>query len=334
MAWVRLDIDYMDDPKIWEAGWETAALWPAVLVLLKANDGVLDDQLLSPRYLARKMDCPREVAEAAIDGVKRTGLLTFGTISWKVHKGNVASREGWYSPRWVEHGNAPNSWTVGEIAGRDSSANLAEGSDTLPKVAEGSETLPKVSDTLPNDSRARCGSVGGSVGSVSDQEDARPSPVDLVWASWRESNPSARKAPTSGQRKTIKARLQDHSPEALADYFRWLRESHHKRATFCRQEGHDGFTSVMRPTNVDERMPWVQEWASGGGDGTTNPEVDRWWREVDGHAQKARNDIPMLRVVGQIQTFDQALDYIARQEGAPPVQAIRPIVARWWEDQP
>jgi len=61
--------------------------------------------------------------------------------------------------------------------------------------------------------------------------------------------------------------------------------------------------------------------------------VERWWREVDGHAQKARGDIDTLRVLGQIQTFDQALDYIARQEGAPSVQALRPIVARWWEDQ-
>ncbi len=90
-------------------------------------------------------------------------------------------------------------------------------------------------------------------------EDWRP-----VWEAWRESNPTARKSPTSGQRATIKARLRDYSVEDLSSYFRWLRESPHKRALFCRSEGHDGWTSVMRPTNVDERMPWVSEWTGGG----------------------------------------------------------------------
>lgn len=161
MTWVRLDSNYMDDPKLWDAGWEATVLWPGVLALLKENDGVLPDSILTGRYLARKMGCPLDVAEAGAEGIRSVGLLTFGLVSWKVHKGSVASREGWYSERWADHGNAPNSWTIGEIS--EDGSNLAEGSATLPKVPD---TLPKVPDTLPNDSRARCGSVGMSVGSV------------------------------------------------------------------------------------------------------------------------------------------------------------------------
>ena len=88
--------------------------------------------------------------------------------------------------------------------------------------------------------------------------------VDAVWASWRALNTTARKTPTAGQRKTIRARLKEYSVEDLDDYFRWLREAPHKRAVFCRTEGHDGFKSTMLPGNCDERMPWVAEWTGGG----------------------------------------------------------------------
>mgnify|MGYP003642168228 CR=1 FL=1 len=88
--------------------------------------------------------------------------------------------------------------------------------------------------------------------------------VDAVWASWRALNTTARKTPTAGQRKTIRARLKDYSVEDLGDYFRWLREAPHKRAVFCRTEGHDGFKSTLLPGNCDERMTWVAEWTGGG----------------------------------------------------------------------
>lgn len=40
----------------------------------------------------------------------------------------------------------------------------------------------------------------------------------------------------------------------------WLKESDHERAKYCREHGHDGFSSVMRPSNIDERMDWVHQW--------------------------------------------------------------------------
>ena len=89
-------------------------------------------------------------------------------------------------------------------------------------------------------------------------------PVESVWAAWRQLHPTARKAPTKGQRRAIKARLADHSAEDLAEYFRWISEAPHQRSTFCRAQGHDGFASVMRPANCDERMPWVAEWLGDG----------------------------------------------------------------------
>ena len=81
-----------------------------------------------------------------------------------------------------------------------------------------------------------------------------------VWDPWRQHNPTARKRPTKKQRATIRARRKDYSAEELANYFRWVRESGHKRARYCREESHDGWESIMRPGHVDERMPWVAEW--------------------------------------------------------------------------
>jgi len=115
----------------------------------------------------------------------------------------------------------------------------------------------------------------------------KPSDADRVWAAWREQNPTARKSPTAGQRKTIRARLKDYSVEELADYFRWLREAPHKRAVFCRTEGHDGFKSTMLPGNCDERMTWVAEWKADGAikarpteaDGSARNYVQHSWLE-------------------------------------------------------
>ena len=88
-------------------------------------------------------------------------------------------------------------------------------------------------------------------------------PVLDVWAGWRDCNHTARTAPTAKQRTAIKARLTEHAVEALRAYFRWVRESPHPRATYCRENGHDGFESVMRPGHVDERMGWVKAWLAG-----------------------------------------------------------------------
>ena len=88
-------------------------------------------------------------------------------------------------------------------------------------------------------------------------------PVLDVWAGWRDCNPTARTAPTAKQRTAIKARLTEHTAADLGAYFRWVRESPHPRATYCRENGHDGFESVMRPGHVDERMGWVKAWLAG-----------------------------------------------------------------------
>ena len=272
-SWLRLDADFLDDARLWDAGWEATLVWPALLALLKQHDGVLDDRTFSARYLSRKIGCPDAVSEAAIAGIRGAGLLVQGSATWKVHQGIEQSREGWLSPKWADKRNAPPSWEFQTLDGL-TVTNHAQPSRGLDVDGPSLEL-----DALSLDMDSRAGADAHAVTSrlvTSRSEQARendpalplkapkPSDSDRVWASWRALNTTARKTPTAGQRKTIRARLKDYSVEELGDYFRWLREAPHKRAVFCRTEGHDGFKSTMLPGNCDERMTWVAEWKADG----------------------------------------------------------------------
>ena len=263
-SWLRLDADFLDDARLWDAGWESTLIWPALLALLKQHDGVLDDRTFSSRYLARKIGCPGEIAERGIIGIRESGLLVRGSATWKVHQGIEQSREGWLSPRWSDKRNAPPSWEVQTMDG----ATVANHGQPSRGLDVDAPSLEPDAPSLDMDSRAGADAHAVSSRNVTSRSEKTREKTTTdwrpVWEAWRESNPTARKSPTSGQRATIKARLKDYSVEDLSSYFRWLRESPHKRALFCRSEGHDGWTSVMRPTNVDERMPWVSEWTGGG----------------------------------------------------------------------
>ena len=169
-----------------------------------------------------------------------------------------------------------------------------------------------------------------------------PTDEDQVWEHWRKRNQTAFPRPGSAQLSKLRARIADlrsaGSPDpvkALCAYIDWITDSDSPKAKSLREGGHVTFKSIMRPSHVEDRMPLVRQWVKDGStkDRSAEHAAERWWRDRDGYAQKARGDIRTLRILGQIQTFDQALDYIARQEGAPPVQDLRPIVARWWEDQ-
>ena len=272
-SWLRLDADFLDDARLWDAGWEATLVWPALLALLKQHDGVLDDRTFSARYLSRKIGCPDAVSEAAIAGIRGAGLLVQGSATWKVHQGIEQSREGWLSPKWADKRNSPPSWEFQTLDGL-TVTNHAQPSRGLDVDGPSLEL-----DALSLGMDSRAGADAHAVSSrlvTSRSEQARendpalplkapkPSDSDRVWSAWRALNTTARKTPTAGQRKTIRARLKEYSVEDLGDYFRWLRESPHKRAVFCRTEGHDGFKSTLLPGNCDERMTWVAEWTGGG----------------------------------------------------------------------
>jgi len=134
-TWFRLDVDFDEDARLWDAGWEATLLWPLVLSLLKKNDGVLDDRTLSGRYLARRTGCPADLAERGVEAIKHVGLLVSGSASWKIHQGFERTRKGWISLRWADKGNASSSWRI---------------------LAQPSATLEEDGATLANHSRARC----------------------------------------------------------------------------------------------------------------------------------------------------------------------------------
>lgn len=196
-SWLRLDVDYLDDARLWEAGWEATALWPAVLTLLKVNDGVLDDRTFSGAYLARKVGCPRDVADAGVEGIRRTGLLVEGVATWKVHKGLDVTRRGWLSTKWAEKGNAPASW------------NLVEPSGTFGNLPEPSGTLGKDSDTLPNDSRARCPVPSVDGPGVQEQARAPVVPPPEPKRVWNVAALYGKLAPRYGRGSTAAPRMPD-----------------------------------------------------------------------------------------------------------------------------
>ena len=290
MSWLRLDADYLDDARIWDAGWEAALLWPPVLALLKQNDGVLDDRTLSGKYLSRKTGCPLKVAEAGVAAIKSVGLLVNGAATWKVHKGIPVTRKGWLSERWAEKGNAPGSWAVGNEPAR-----------TLPKVAEPSPTLPKVPDTLPNHSRARCGSVGlsvdvpsvgpedpeGAQGSILTNPEPPTAPEweveDRLIARWFKASARSRQ-PSGGALDAIRDHLRHHlkalSVEDLETLIDYLAQSDWWRGRSGKHSD-DLFTTkpiswlryqtAKTAVEFDSRVEASRMWKAGGSKAPTNP---------------------------------------------------------------
>jgi len=160
-----------------------------------------------------------------------------------------------------------------------------------------------------------------------------------VWAHWRKRNPTARKEPSTGKRSqttTIKARLADlsDSPDpvkALCAYFDWVRDSDHKRARLCRDDGYDSFESLMRPSHVSERMPWVREWVKRGKAQAPSERAEwsAWWA---GEGEAHRSTFFALAMMGQRpKTTDAAVEYLTGKPGAPPAAWMAPRVERWLE---
>lgn len=152
-SWIRLDTDFLNDARLWDAGWEATLVWPAILAMLKEHDGVLDEHHLSTRYIARRLGCPSELAQSALDGIKRVGLLVEGTATWKVGKGKDVVRAGWLSKRWAEKGNAQTSWAL--VPERIDSSHGVPGSDVTfaneSSRFDSSEQESNRDDSFPNE---------------------------------------------------------------------------------------------------------------------------------------------------------------------------------------
>ena len=249
-SWFRLDADYLEDARIWDAGWEAALLWPAVLSLLKQNDGVLDERTFSGRYLSRKIGCPTKLADKGVKAIREVGLLVQGTASWKVHQGLDRERSGWLSLRWAEKGNASSSWRI---------------------LAQPSATLKEDSPTLPNDSRARCPVSSVLSGSVSSQspDQTREPRFDIVevYAAFRAVKPTSQKSPTDGRRKDLRTLLDSHGvPVAdLVLMLEWAANApdyeHQRNGGFLRWStllGKDGRSKLA------DRIEAAKEWDSKG----------------------------------------------------------------------
>ena len=89
-----------EDVKLVLAGWEATLLWPHILCLLKQRTGVMDNDECSAAFIAATLRCPMELAEPAVAGLKRVGLLVEGSRSCPGGAGGSHEREGWVTPSW------------------------------------------------------------------------------------------------------------------------------------------------------------------------------------------------------------------------------------------
>ena len=249
--WIRLDADFASDSKLRRAGPEARMAWPHLLTLLKRCDGVATEDDLHPEALADYVGMNPGFWDRARERLEDVGLLE--EVNREVRRGrSVALKSGWSTPGWEAFQPDPRGNSrrrKGDADGERPRDETGRSGTKRPAGAD-ARAVPSrlVSSTESAEAQPRAG--------------ARPEAERVVWDAWREGAAGSRQNPTANQRKLIKARLRDHSEADLVRYFRWLRTSTHKRARFLRDEGHMGFTSVMRPSNVDERMEWVQAEAS------------------------------------------------------------------------
>ncbi|MAH51329.1 hypothetical protein CMI37_36270 [Candidatus Pacearchaeota archaeon] len=110
--WVRIDVDFRDDPDLVMGGWEAVALWPQVVAALKRADGALTARDLEVFPVVERI--PREVWVRALDHYRSVGLIVEGSCVWTSQgkgEGVNKSKAGWVTPRLAEKGNGPSRST-------------------------------------------------------------------------------------------------------------------------------------------------------------------------------------------------------------------------------
>ena len=117
-SWVRIDVDFRDDPELVMGGWEAVALWPQVVAALKRADGALTDRDIEVFPVVERI--PSDVWSRVLYHYKSVGLIVEGSCRWTSQgkgAGVNKSKVGWVTPRLAEKGNGPSRSTSNIIVG-------------------------------------------------------------------------------------------------------------------------------------------------------------------------------------------------------------------------
>ena len=117
-SWVRIDVDFRDDPELVMGGWEAVALWPQVVAALKRADGALTDRDLEVFPVVERI--PSDVWSRVLEHYRSVGLIVAGSCVWTSQgkgAGVNKSKVGWVTPRLAEKGNGPSRSTSTIIVG-------------------------------------------------------------------------------------------------------------------------------------------------------------------------------------------------------------------------
>lgn len=103
MPWLRLDATFTRDAKLRKA--RATAVWPAVIGRMKAGLGFVSDDDLDAEILAEELFLPVDLVAAAVEGLKRVGLLVWGEDEVEVggRVRSVRRVSGWTTPNWCDY---------------------------------------------------------------------------------------------------------------------------------------------------------------------------------------------------------------------------------------
>lgn len=99
--WVRLDVDYANDPRVRRA--KAVPVWPWIIARMKAGSGFVSDDDLAADFMAEQTQLPEDLCAHAVAALKKVGLLTWGEdeINLGGRNGDAVRKVyGWTTPRW------------------------------------------------------------------------------------------------------------------------------------------------------------------------------------------------------------------------------------------
>jgi hypothetical protein len=243
-----------EDAKLVLAGWEATQAWPHVLCLLKESRGILSDDEVSPEYFAAIYRCPLDFATAAMDGLKRTGLLVKGTRKTRGGPNGSTEIEGWITPKW-------DKWAIDK---RNSVRERSRPFDTVTSD-NGTERPPNGTERPTN---------GGGIAHLDldlelelenkKKRASRPvfsEEVLMLWGIYVEEQAKVgikrRGKPTKPIADPMRSVLREYTAEDVESVIRWAHTSDHQRATFLRSNNNLGKT-LFRPSNFSEYLAFAE----------------------------------------------------------------------------
>ena len=183
-SWVRIDVDFRDDPELVTGGWEAVALWPQVVAALKRADGALTDRDLEVFPVVERI--PLDVWSKVLDHYRDVGLIVEGACVWTSQgkgEGVNKSKAGWVTPRLAEKGNGPSRSTSEIIVGSHlMSPNLSRSESNKERSGEKEDNIFNINPRALSRPVLSCSSPGEK--GSGEEGVSRDSLIEYMEATW------------------------------------------------------------------------------------------------------------------------------------------------------